>query len=132
MIGLDTNILVRYLTQDEPRQSAAANQLIENHCTRTTPGYISQIVLCELTWVLGRAYGYEKPQLIHLLEQLLITSELEIEAEELAWKALTLWRDGPADYSDYLLTLSNQAAGCECTYSFDSKLARLPNVFQPE
>lgn len=132
MIGLDTNVLVRYLTQDEPRQSAAASQLIENHCSPSTPGHISQIVLCELIWVLGRAYGYEKPQLIHLLEQLLITAELDIEGEELAWKALTVWRDGPADFSDYLLTLSNHAAGCERTYSFDSRLARHPNVFQPE
>jgi len=131
VIGLDTNILVRYVTQDEPRQSAVATQLIESRCTRTEPGYVTQIVLCELIWVLGRAYRYEKSQLIGLLEQLMITAELEIEEEELAWKALSAWRDGAADFSDYLIALSHRVAGCECTFSFDNRLARHPGVKLP-
>ena len=132
MIGLDTNILVRYITQDDPSQSVIASRLIETRCSKANPGRISQIVLCELVWVLRRAYGYEKSQLIALLDQILVTAELDIENEELAWKALAAWRDGAADYSDYLLALTNQAAGCECTYSFDSKLARDPNVAIPK
>jgi len=132
MIGLDSNVLVRYITQDEPQQSALATRLIENRCTKADPGYISQIVLCELIWVLGRAYRYEKHQLTHLMEQILITAELEIEGEELAWKALAAWCDGPADFSDYLLVLNNRAAGCECTFSFDNKLAHRADVSHPE
>lgn len=124
MIGLDTHILVRYITQDDARQSRIANGLIEGQCSRANPGRISQVVLCELTWVLSRAYGYDKQQLLGLLDQLLITAELEVENEPLARQALAAWRDGTADYSDYLLALSNQAAGCDVTYSFDRKLAR--------
>jgi len=128
MIGLDTNILVRYFTQDDPVQSEVANRLIETHCSRSNPAHINQIVLCELVWVLRRAYSYDKEQLLALLDQLLITVELDIENEELARKALTAWRNGTADYSDYLLALSNQASGCELTYSFDRKLARHDSV----
>jgi len=128
VIGLDTNILVRYVTQDDARQSKIANRLIETRCSRSNPGRVSQIVLCELTWVLSRAYGYDKQQLIGLLEQLLITAELDVENESLARDALTAWRDGTADYSDYLIARSNQASGCDTTYSFDRKLAGHPAV----
>ena len=128
MIGLDTNVLVRYFTQDDPGQSAIANQLIESRCSRSSPGYINHIVLCELVWVLRRAYGYDKAQLVALLDQILITAELDIENEALAWKALASWRSESADYSDYLLALVNLAGGCETTYSFDRKLTRYPAV----
>jgi predicted nucleic-acid-binding protein len=124
VIGLDTNILVRYFTQDDQQQSEVANRLLETQCSRTNPGHISQIVLCELVWVLRRAYGYDKGPLLMLLDQLLLTAELDIENEEIARKAVAAWRDGTADYSDYLVALSNQASGCELTYSFDRKLAR--------
>ena len=60
MIGLDTNVLVRYLTQDDPQQSARANNLIETQCTKNEPGWIALIVLCELVWVLRGAYNYKK------------------------------------------------------------------------
>ena len=89
MIGLDTNILVRYITQDDPQQSEVANHLIETRCSRSNPGHIGQIVLCELVWVLRRAYGYDKQQLLGLLDQLLVTAELDIENEQLAHRALS-------------------------------------------
>ncbi len=131
MIGLDTNILVHYITQDNPEQALRASQVIEQSCSRKSPGRIALIVLCELVWVLCRAYGYSKQQVITVLDQILITAELEIENEELARKSLEAWRNGSADYSDYLLVLSNQDAGCELTYSFDSQLARHSQVSLP-
>lgn len=131
MIGLDTNILVRYITQDDAQQAQRANQIIEQSCSRNSQGYIALLVLCELVWVLQRAYGYNKQQIILVLEQVLITIEFSIENEDIARKALETWRKGTADYSDYLLVLANQSAGCELTYSFDMKLARHPGVATP-
>lgn len=64
MIGLDTNVLVRYITQDDPQQAEQATRLIETRCAGADPGCIAQIVLCELVWVLSRAYGYSKPQVV--------------------------------------------------------------------
>lgn len=132
MIGLDTNILLRYITQDDPQQSPRATRLIEDRCSKQSRGHITLIVLSELVWVLRSAYGYSKPQIVAVLDQILITAEFDIENEELAWKALEVWRTGPADYADYLLVLANQAAGCEQTYSFDTKLARHPAVSLPD
>jgi predicted nucleic-acid-binding protein len=132
MIGLDTNVLVRYITQDDPRQSAQATRLIEASCTTVAPGRVAQIVLCELVWALRRAYGYSKPQVIDVLDQILVTTELDVEDEGLAFQALDAFREGPADFSDYLLFLSDRAAGCETTYSFDARLCAHPAARLPE
>lgn len=131
MIGLDTNILVRYITQDDAQQSQRANQIIEQCCSKASTGYIAQVVLCELVWVLHRAYGYDKQQVISVLDQILVTTEFTVEYEDLARKALEAWRKGAAGYSDYLLVFANQAAGCELTYSFNTKLALHPMVSTP-
>ena len=79
MIGLDTNVLVRYIVQDDPAQSAAANTLIEAKCTVDAPGRVDAIVLCELAWVLESAYGYQKEVVVSVLKQLLSTAELSVE-----------------------------------------------------
>ena len=122
MIGLDTNVLVRYITQDDKKQAEQATRLIEEQCTKRSPGRIAQLVLCELVWVLHRAYGYSKAEVVGVLDQIMITAELSVENDDLARKALEAYRNGPADYSDYLLALGNKQAGCETTYSFDAKL----------
>lgn len=131
MIGLDTNVLVRYITQDDPEQAAQATRLIETSCTPAAPGRVAQIVLCELVWVLRRAYGYSKPQVVEVLDQILVTAELDIENEGLAFQALDAYREGPADFSDYLVVLSNRAAGCETTCSFDARLCAHPAARLP-
>ncbi len=131
MIGLDTNVLVRYLTQDDPEQSAQANHLIETKCTRHTPGRISLVVLCELTWVLGGAYRYEKQIVLQVLENILASVDLTVENEDIARSALAAFRWGEADFADYVITYSNYSAGCEVTYSFDRKLAKHDFVHVP-
>lgn len=131
MIGLDTNVLVRYLTQDDPDQAARANRLIEGHCTRQTPGRVALVVLCELVWVLRGAYRYEKGVVVDLLAQILATAELEVEDEAVASRALAAYRAGSADFADYVIVHANRAAGCEATYSFDRKLANEVYALEP-
>lgn len=101
MIGLDTNVLVRYVTQDDPAQAEQATRLIETRCATANPGRVAHIVLCELVWVLTRAYGYSKAQVVSVLEQILVTAELAVEDEGLAFQALDAYRTGGADFSDY-------------------------------
>ncbi len=131
MIGLDTNVLVRYLTQDDPDQAARANRLIEDHCTRDAPGHLAIVVLCELVWVLRGAYRVDKDRIVEVLEGLLITAELAIEDESVVYQALTAYRMGSADFADYVIAYRNQAAGCEATYSFDRKLVGQGPVREP-
>ena len=131
MIGLDTNVLVRYLIQDDPEQAARANDLIETNCTRQEPDRISLVVLCELTRVLAGAYGYEKKLVVQVLEHILASRELNVEDEDIARSALAAFRRGKADFADYIIVFSNRSAGCEATYSFDRKLAKHDSVRLP-
>ena len=131
MIGLDTNVLVRYLTQDHPEQASKASYLIEKHCTIDDPGFISLVVLCELVWVLRGAYGFEKQLVVKVVDQIMTIRELIVEAEQIVRSALSAYRRGSADFADYVIIFSNRAHGCEANYSFDKRLskndyARLP------
>ncbi len=121
MIGIDTNVLVRYITQDDQQQSKKANQFIETQLTKSRPGIISKIVLCELAWVLSNAYGYPKQQIAAVIQQILITQEFFIEDSENAFKALQLYQKNPAGFADCFLAQTHHSMGAEYTVSFDKK-----------
>ena len=124
MIGLDTNVLVRYIVQDDPEQSAAAERLIEGRCTAQAPGYVSVPVLVELVWVLTSAYDYEKAAVIPVIRQLLRTAEFAVEDRQTVWAALREFESGGADFADYLIAHRNHAHGCTRTYTFDLRADR--------
>ncbi len=126
MIALDTNVLTRYVVGDDPRQSAAARRLIESACTAETPGAVSLVVLCELVWVLSQGYGYRRDQVTLVLQRILAAQDLVVERSELAWQALNLYEEGPADFSDYVIGLSGRSEGAESTVTFDRRAAKSP------
>lgn len=125
MIGLDTNVLVRYLTQDDVEQAALAVGLIEKQCTREQPCFINHIVLCEIVWVLGRAYGYPRDSIANVLERILRTAQFQIEDLPVAWTALRAYRQEKADFADGLIGSLNRQLGCEYTVTLDQRAARL-------
>ena len=124
MIGLDTNILVRYILQDDPEQAATAGRLIESQCTARSPGYISILVLVELVWVLTTGYSYEKRRVVSTIHQILITNEFTVEDRETVWAALREYERGSSDFADYLISHRNHMKGCTQTFTFDRKAAR--------
>ena len=124
MIGLDTNVLVRYIVQDDPGQSATAERLIEGRCTAQASGYVSVLVLVELVWVLTSAYGYEKAAVIPVIRQFLRTAELAVEDHQTVWAALREFESGGADFADYVIAHRNHVHGCTRTYTFDQRAAR--------
>ncbi|MBI3927760.1 MAG: type II toxin-antitoxin system VapC family toxin [Armatimonadetes bacterium] len=121
MIGLDTNVLARYLVQDDPVQSAAATRLVEQECSNDSPGFVSHIVLCELVWVLESCYHQRRQEIRAVLERMLQVSQLEMEAAQLVWRALRDYGASRADFSDHLLARVNQERGCVETVTFDRK-----------
>ena len=126
MIGLDTNVVIRYLVQDDKKQSAAATRFIEKSLTTDVPGYINHITLCEIVWVLQRCYDVTKQQLRDIIEGLLRTKQLIVENVEVAWKALRVYDANRADFCDALIGQANIHSGCEHTVTFDNKAASLP------
>ena len=123
MIGLDTNVLVRYIVRDDPRQTAAATRLIESRCKAHDPGIVTLVVLCELVWVLDRGYGYGRPAIVAVLRRILAADDLQVEQADLAWQALKLYEQERADFSDYVIGLSNREKKAEATYTFDCRAA---------
>lgn len=125
MKGLDTNVLVRYLVEDDPNQAATAGRYIERHCQADEPCLISAIVLCELVWVLESAYDQPKHVIAGVVEKLLRTVQFAVEDAEFAWAALGDYRARGADFADCLIGRRNRAHGCEETATFDKALKGL-------
>jgi predicted nucleic-acid-binding protein len=118
MRGLDTNVLVRYLTQDDAEQSRKANDLIERALEGGERLHVEAIVLCELVWVLRSAYRFERDEVAGALDAL-IASSLSMPERDRLREAAARYRKGPGDFSDYLIALTNLDAGCKTTVTFD-------------
>ena len=122
MIGLDTNVLVRYFTQDDTAQAAAANELIDQ-LTEPRPGYVTMIVIVETYWVLSRAYRTDQTTVGATLRGLLDAKEVVVERADLVRRALRRMADG-ADFADALISEAGADAGCERTVTFDRRAAK--------
>jgi predicted nucleic-acid-binding protein len=122
MIGLDTNVLVRYLTHDEPSQTASAMRVM-NSLSFDSPGFLSLIVIAELVWVLAISYRYQKKEIERVLENLLRSKELVIERADIVSQASRAFTAGRADFADYLIERCAHAAECQYTVTFDQKAA---------
>lgn len=123
MRGLDTNVLVRFLTADDPDQGEAARRVIEQAEASGEHLHISTLVLAELVWVLsGRRYALSRSELADILDQLLDTAVLVIENRDLVRRAVAAFRVGPANFSDYVIGEIDSRAGCTATLTFDRRL----------
>jgi len=125
MIGLDTNILVRYLTWDEPIQSAKAAEIIERRLTAEDPGFISIVALVETAWVLARNYALPRQDIAAAVERLLQIETIVVQNEREVFLATVAFRTGQAGFSDALIGALGSWAGCSSTFTFDRKAARL-------
>lgn len=122
MNGLDTNVLVRYLTQDDPKQAALATYEIERAAVGDERLLIQPVVLCELVWVLESAYDLGKAEILEALERVIRTKQFEIAEKDLVWHALAEYRQGNGDFSDYYLGRANERDGASVTLTFDKSL----------
>ena len=125
MIGLDTNLLIRYLVDDDPAQFARAKAEIEAATNRDEPLMINAIVLCEVVWVLGSAYEYSRAEITDALEQILATAQFVIEWGDEARQALQDCRTTKAGFTDAFIGRINSALGAAPTMTFDRDLVPL-------
>lgn len=125
MIGVDTNILVRYFTQDDPQQSQIAEILFDQYLNKPQSIFINNIVICELIWVLDSGYNYSKAQITKTIMQILSTKEFAFEHHSLLWLSLELYESGNIDFSDALISQLNKSHQCITTYTFDKQAIKL-------
>jgi predicted nucleic-acid-binding protein len=125
MIGLDTNILVRYLTQDDPDQSARATEIIERRLTEDNPGFISIVAMVETVWVLDRAYGFTAREIAMAVERVLQVDVLVVENEQEVFTAMIALKTEHGAFADAVIAALGVKANCPYTLTFDRKAARL-------
>lgn len=123
MIGLDTNILVRYFVKDEPEQTRLAVNLIYA-LSPAEPGWVGQATILELVWVMTRIYRVKKDRVAQILDMLLASRDIIVGQDDTAREALRLYRAGNTDFADCLIAASAKAAGCRRTVTFDRIAAR--------
>ena len=119
MIGIDTNVLIRYIVQDDPGQSRIVTRLIEENLSPENKGFVSSVVLCEVIWVLKRFYRQPKEQLLLVVKTILETEVFEVEHRDCAWRAYYDFDEGDADFSDYYICQINKSCGAPITVTFD-------------
>jgi predicted nucleic-acid-binding protein len=127
LIALDTNVLVRFLVDDDVDQAKIAGTLIDR-LTDAAPGFIGREVLVELVWVLERAYGYQRADIAAAFDGLLSATELLIEDADDIGLALELYRNDGFGFADLMIVAAARRAGAVELVTFDRKAARLPGV----
>jgi predicted nucleic-acid-binding protein len=126
MMVLDTNVLIRYLTQDDPVQSAKATEIIERRLTGKNPGFVSVVAMVETVRVLDRAYSLTAKEISSVVERMLQIEVLTIENEQQVFSAMIALKQGRGSFSDALIAELGVRAGCARTLTFDQKALRLP------
>ncbi len=127
MIGIDTNVLLRAILDDDPSQSSAAKALIEAAKAAGETIRVDRLVLAEAVWTLARRYRYTREQLVEVVEALSAVPELRLEDGRAVAEALAVFRDGRLDFADALIGVLNRRAGCAATYTFDRGAAGSPD-----
>ena len=126
MLGIDTNVLVRFLVRDDEAQFEKARKLIKREVAAGRRVFVNQLVLMESEWVLRSRYAVPKNQIIEAISGLLDATDIQFEDEPSIEEALFMWKDTAADFADCLIGAKNRRLGCRMTVSFDVKASRLP------
>ena len=126
MIGLDTNVIVRYLAQDDARQAEMATRLIEGSLSAEERGFISIVTLAEVVWVMSSAYRASRMSIADIVEGMLTAPQLMLERADVLWRALKTYRASKADFSDAVIVELGADAGCSTTVTFDRRAAVHP------
>jgi len=127
VIGIDTNILVIYLTQDDEVQSARARYIMEERLTEDSPGFISLVSLAEMAWVLRHSYALATEAIAAIIHDLLRSTTILVQNEREVFTALSYFESGAASFSDALIGALGTWAGCTTTLTFDRQASRLPD-----
>ena len=125
MLGIDTNVLVRFLLRDDEAQFQKANKLIQWEVTAGRGVLVSQLVLLETEWVLRSRYGFSKIQLLEVIASLLDTRDIQLEDEQSVEEAIYQWKEANADFADCLIAARHRRLGCSATATFDARAGKL-------
>jgi predicted nucleic-acid-binding protein len=131
MKALDTNVLVRFLVDDDPRQTRRVRKAIHKAIEEDHELFIPDIVLAETVWVLARNYRFSRIEIAEVLNKLLATRQLRFDSTDRVVRALSSFRTNPGGFSDYLIREQAREAGCDIVLTFDKDLLKEPEFEEP-
>jgi predicted nucleic-acid-binding protein len=126
MVGLDTNVILRYLLQDDPKQTPLANHIVDQVLSARNPGLISLVTVLEIVWVLRSLLKQTPHEIATHLEHLLAADSLEVQNEQQVFEAAFALKRGTGEFEDALIGALNAWAGCPHTLTFDKRALRMP------
>jgi predicted nucleic-acid-binding protein len=126
MIGLDTNVILRYLIQDDPRQAPLANRIFDQVLSEQNRGFISLVTVLEIVWVLRSLLKRTPSEIAAHLEDLLAADSLEVQNEQQVFEAVFALKRGTGEFEDALIGALNAWAGCPQTWTFDKRALKMP------
>ena len=130
MMGLDTNVLLRYLAQDDPKESTRATEIIEQRLTEEEPGFVSLVTVLEVVWVLKSLFKRSRKEIANDIEMLLAAETLEVQNEQEVYHAVVSLRNGTGTFEDALIGSLGTWRGCSATWTFDEDAAKRLHGFQ--
>jgi predicted nucleic-acid-binding protein len=131
VIALDTNVLVRFLVEDDPAQCRRARALLERAIDAGAPCFVPEVVVCEVVWVLEASYKVRREEIVRVLDQLLRAQHLAFSSSERLWRAARAFEAGRGDFADYLIREWAWEGGCELVATFDRDLLKEPGFTAP-
>jgi len=126
MVGLDTNVILRYMLQDDPKQTPLANHIVDQVLSRENPGFITLVTVLEIVWVLRSLLKQTRTEIATHLENLLAADTFEVQNEQQVFEAVFALKRGTGEFEDALIGALNAWAGCPHTLTFDKKALRMP------
>jgi predicted nucleic-acid-binding protein len=126
MVGLDTNVILRYLLQDDPKQTPLANHIVDQVLSQENPGFITLVTVLEIVWVLRSLLKQTRTEIATHLENLLAADTIEVQNEQQVFEAVFALRRGTGEFEDALIGALNAWAGCPHTLTFDKRALRMP------
>jgi predicted nucleic-acid-binding protein len=130
MIGLDTNVLLRYIAQDDPKQSPRATEIMERRLTEQEPGFVSLVTILEVVWVLKSLFKRSRQEIANDIEMLLAADTLEVQNEQEVYLAVVSLRNGIGTFEDALIGSLGSWRGCSATLTFDGDAAKRLHGFR--
>ena len=127
-VGIDTNVLLRLLVDDDPRQREAVMRF-GSTLNKSVRGVITLVSLLETDWALRSQYRYSRAESAEAIRRIIRIRGVEIECHDVAVRALRLVEDRNADFADALIASRAAELGCEATVTLDQKAAaRVPGM----
>jgi predicted nucleic-acid-binding protein len=130
MIGLDTNVLLRFLAQDDPVQSPRATEIIQQRLTEQEPGFVSLVTILEVVWVLKSLYKRSRQNIANDIEMVLSADTIEVQNEQEVYQAVVALRSGTGTFEDALIGSLGIWRGCSATLTFDANASKRLHGFQ--